>query len=176
MRINSLRSMYMIIWGIPFIHLLDLGLCGFFVNRFLIKTYDPDVFLLLFLFLGMLILIDVLSIKYRIVQRCFLRFQMDHEGLKWYLIKAKQTSLAWSEIQTYGIVGYDRINQPYAFVFFSKNSRERNDLQQKMHLSDQRIVIQIRKETLCIMEQYLPRDMKKILSAIETKQDCFYRR
>lgn len=176
MKINSFRSIYPIIFGILFFNVLTLGLCTFFVKRFLVETYNPDVFILLFLLLGNLLICDMLLFRHQVFQRCYLKFQMDQNGLEWYLIKANRQKLKWSDIRTYGVTGYDIQNQPFAFVFFSKDPYESSSLKQKMSLGKRRIAIQIRKETICLLEQHLPRDMKKILDSIENNQDCFYRR
>jgi len=53
MRIYSLRITYMVIFGVPFIHFLDLGLCVFFVKKFLVEMYDPGVYLVLVFFGGL---------------------------------------------------------------------------------------------------------------------------
>ena len=176
MRINSFRSMYPVVLGVPFLHVLTLGLCVFFVKRFFVETYNPDVYFLLFLFLGGLLLCDVLLFRHQLFQRCYLRFQMDKYGLEWYLIRTNRQKLCWSEVRTYGVTGYDRENPPFAFVFFSKDPRENNSLAKKMSLSKQRIVIQVREDTVCLLEQHLPCDMKKLLDSINRKQDCVYRR
>ncbi len=175
-RIYSFRLTYPIIIGIPFMNILTLGLCGFFVNRFLIEQYDPSAFVLLFMFLGMLLICDVALFKYQIFQRCFMKFEVDSDGLQWYVVKTQKNQLKWSEVRTYGVTGYDIKNQPVAFVFFSADPKESSDLKKRMSLGDQRIVIQIREEVVRLLEQNLPSSMKIITDSIEEKRDCFCRK
>ena len=176
MRVNSFRMTYPIIFGIPLTYVLYFGLGAFFVKQFFIDSYDPAAYILLFMLIGFLVVTTVPLVKYQFFHRCFLRFRMDNDGLEWYFFRSHSQRLKWSEVRTYGVTGYDRKHQPEAFVFFSMDPNERCDTKQKMCFGKHRVVIQIREESLCALEQYLPPEMRKAIVAIEKRQDCFYKR
>lgn len=175
LKINSARITYPIMFGIPLLHALVLGLCAFFVDRFLMKTYDPVAWLLLLLFLGSLLLCDILLYRYQLFHRCYLKFQMDHSKIQWYIIKSHMHQLEWDEVRVFGVMGYDEY-QPAGFIYFSANEHESNSVEQRMQLNNQRIVIEVRPEVIHLLKQYLPSDMQRIIKALENKQTCFYRR
>lgn len=176
MRINSLRYTYVLILGIPIMHLAVFLLCGFFVHRFIIETYDPGIFLILLPLVGSVIYIDIGLFKFQLFHRCFLNFDVDEAGVRCYGMGFAPWVIHWNEIHTYGLTGYGKHGQPFAFIFLSKSPFEKSP-EQIIHISKQRIIIQVRKETVSALEKYLPADMmKRITTAIRNQTDCLYRR
>ena len=177
MRLYSLRSMFPVIVGIPIMHLLVVSLCAFFTQRFLMETYDPIVIVLLIAFLGPVLYVDFALYHLQIYHRCFLRFKADETGIRCYGIGVKSWRILWNEIRMFGITGYDTKNQPYALIFFSKKGQEDTGIKQKVQINNDRIVIQVRHEVLTVLNQYMPKDIKKrIATSVEQKSDFFYRR
>ena len=177
MRIYSLRLTYMIILGIPFIHLLDLGLCAFFVKKFLVETYDPGVYLLLALLGGSMLIADILGYPLQLYQRCFLKFKMNEIGIRCYGFCMKSWVIPWEEVRTYGFSCYRKMGESCNTVFFSMVPNEEYRAKQHIRISRQRIVIQVRGKVIQEFEQHLPRDMKKkLLYAITKGEECYCRR
>ena len=177
MRLYSFRSMYSVVIGIPFMHFFVICLCAFFVQRFLIESYDPQVLILLVIFLGSLIYVDIELYRLKIYHRCFVKFKVDNIGICCYGVCVKSWKIAWNDIRAYGITGYDAKNQPYALIYLSKNAHEENSFKQKILINNQRVVIQIRDDTVVALNQHMPQDIKKrITKAMGQKTDFFCRR
>ena len=66
MRLYDKQTTFTVIGGILLMYGLCLGLCGFFVYRFLIRTFDPAVYLLLAIVLCPLIQIGRASCRERV--------------------------------------------------------------------------------------------------------------
>ena len=177
MNIYSFRANYPIILGIPIMHLLILSLSFFFTKRFIVESYDPVAIILLIILLGPLVYVDLGLYRLKIYHRCFMKCKVNEAGIFCYGFGIKAWHIAWEDIHTYGITGYDTPNQPYALVFFSKIIQEKNDLKQKIQINNQRIVIQMREEAWAALRPHMPTDMeKRISNAMAKKSDFLCRR
>ena len=171
----SKKDTYFVIGGIVLLHVLVIGLCMFWCYRFLWNSYDASVFILLILFLGGLILCDVLLSKVQGLSRFLVRCKVDHTGLHCSMPFKKNWSITWEDIHTYGLMG---INNPVSYVqcFFSVD-RSMPDVNQLVNLSDKQIVFQVNTPLCVAVMQYLPKDIKtNLLKAQKEGKDRAFRR
>ena len=167
----------MLAFGVAFINLLILGLCGFWINRFLIQNYDPTVYILLMMFLGALVYCNVGFYRFQVYQRCFYKIKLETTGFECYDFWRVYIKVCWDEVRTCGVTGYGLPGQPYAFVYFSKIPNEPSTAKQEVLINKQRIVLQVRKESVECLRSTLPEDIRKrIIPAIERQSNCIYRR
>lgn len=177
MRLYSFRSVYMVIVGAVLMHLLAFCLCIFFINKFLINDYDPTVYLLLAMFAAMLIYFDVALCQIQAYHRCFYKFRMDSSGIECYDCFGVQIKMKWDEIRTCGVTGYDYLTTHHTFIYFSKIPNEPNTAKQRTTISKQRIVLEVRDESVAYLKSKLPAEFhKRIIPSLEKQVDCIYRR
>ena len=166
----SKKETYLVVGGIFFLHLLVIGLCIFWCWRFLWNNYDPGGFVLIFMFVGGLIICDVLLTKVQGLSRFLVRCKVDCTGIHCSMPFKKQWHIAWADIRTYGLLGLNN-SISYAQCFLSTNSSimDGNHL---TILSDKRIVFQINSPLWFALMEYLPIDIKrKLLKALKEGHD-----
>ena len=169
------KTSYAVIGGLAGLHILVATLCGFWIYRFLIISYDPSVFVLLALFAGMTILCDVLVFKIQIVQMCLTRCYLNQTGVYSSILGIKRWSLLWDDICFFGIEGY-ATGTGMVILFFSCDAKGFSKKQDMFRLSDKQVFFQISKDRWNRICQHIPPHMqKKLQKSFEREQDCYYR-
>lgn len=177
MQIYDNYSTWFFLGGMFAIHIGTGVLLCFFICRFLIVTYDPAVFLLLIILIGAILICDVLCGTMQMYSRFLIRLSVDETGITCRNIGVKSWCIRWCDICTYGITGYTQSNQTFALMFFSTDPKELYNKKQIVSISKQRIIIQIRTQSLEAIRHYVPLDMKKRLDeAIAAHRNCFCKR
>ena len=162
--------------GLLFLHLLCIGLSGFFIYRFLIVSYDPSVFILLAILIGGLVVVDITTHQVQVFGRLLVRCKFTMEGIICYGIGMGKWCIQWEKICFYGITGYSLpYNMP--IVFLSADPKEKYDEKNVSRLTKQRVVFELRQEILGMLQLYMPADMiKRMEAAIDSKRDMFFRK
>ena len=165
---------YMVVCGMLFYHVLVVGLCSFWIYRFLIQTYDPSFFLLLAMFFAMTIVCDVLLYRVQGLRRLLIRVKGDERGIQCVIFR-KKWHISWNDIHIFGVFGFsEQTSMPLAFL--SCNAQEKYHRSKLAVVSTNRLVFQIGHTGWTHICQFMPQDMKnKFEKAIYAKQDCFYR-
>lgn len=176
MRLYDKQTTFTVIGGILLMYGLCLGLCGFFVYRFLIRTFDPAVYLLLAIVLCPLILFPILSRKSHAFGRFLLRCRFDKLGISCYGLGWRRFTLRWDDICLYGIDGYGKHSgYSMGILFLSTDPEERFDPKHYADINAHRIVFAVRDEIWDKFDTYMPEEMKKrLMSCAKTKQNCYY--
>ena len=168
------KDTYFVVGGIIFIHALALGLCSFWVYRFLYVTYDPGVYILLAFFLGMTILCDISLSRVQGFSRFLFRCKVDKQGFCVHKPFGKVLQMNWTDIQSYGLLCmYSDFS--YNLLFFSTHKHEKRV--EAVVISSERISFQIDSKKWEEIKEYIPSDMSDNLqTAIHSKcTRMFYR-
>ena len=176
MRLYDKQATLTVIGGILLMYGLCLGLCGFFVYRFLILTFDPTVFFLLGIVLCPLILFPILSRRSHAFGRFLLRCRFDETGISCYGLGWKRFTLRWDDICLYGIDGYGKHGSySMGILFLSTDPEEHFDPKRYAEISMRRIVFGVRDEIWGKLGTHMPEEMKKrLMACARAKQNCFY--
>ena len=169
------KNTYFVIGGILLYHLLVVGLCSFWAYKFLYITYVPGVILLISMFILLTTICDVLLYRFQLIDRFLIRICVGHRGMHCTLLW-KKWCIEWDDICLFGITGF---SNSYGMVlgFFSCDSHERYNKEKITEISRARIVFQVNKSRWELLSHYLPIDIQsKMDKALESKQDCYYRR
>lgn len=169
------RETVLVIGGIMLLHFLIIGLCIFWCWKFLWNDYDPGVFVLLVMFIGGLIICDILLARVQGVSRFLLRCNVDYAGIHCYMPFNKYWHIAWTDIRTYGLFG---LNDPVSYIqcFFSADCSimDRNQL---ATLSEKQISFQVNSPLYFAIMEYVPMDIKaKLLKTLAEGKDRVFRR
>lgn len=175
MRLYDKSTTYSILGGIVFLHGIILGLCIFWIYRFLIITYDPSVYLLIGGIIGMLVFCDILLHQSHVVGRFLIRCKFDETGIYCYGLGWKSWRINWADVCFYGIEGFSQYN--FGILFISADANEKFDVKRYADITPLRIVFQVRDEIWQDLERYMPNDMKqKLFACSQKRHDCFYLR
>jgi len=102
---------------------------------------------------------------------------MNETGIICYGFCMKSWVIPWEKVRTYGFSGYSKMGKICNTVFFSMVPNEEYSVKQRIRISRQRIVIQVREKVVQEFEKHLPHDMKKkLLYAITKGEECYCRR
>ena len=178
MRLNLYRKQdcIIVVGGVIFEHLLVGGLCVFFVHRFLIETYDPGVFVLLAMFVGMTIWCNILLARIQGLSRCLIRCSVDTEGIHCSKIGLKKWCIPWDCIRTFGTTGFGE-NYNFGLVFLSRLQHPRRSNKELIRISNDQIVFQFDPVSWDEMYKYMPADIySKLTKAVKEKRNSYYSR
>ena len=169
------KDTIVVIGGMILCHILDCGLCMFFVYKFLIITYDAGVFLLLGVLMGPLIICDIMALKQQAFSRFLVRCKVNQEGIHCSYI-GKKWSIKWCDIHIFGITGFSSFTQT-GIVFFSADPSEKYQAKLLTLISNKRICFSINEKRWRTFSAHMPDAMKrKLEKAIDGAHDCYYRR
>ncbi len=168
------KASFMVVAGIIFMHGATLVLCAFWIYRFLILTYDPGVFFLLIMFLGILILCDWQLSRIQGFFRFLIRCNIDHIGIHCSIMGMKKWCIRWCDIRAYGTIGLD--NQNYMnLIFFSTRKHQSPKPKELIYASEEQIVFQFRQGIWVTLKQYMPTDMSgNIQKSLDAGHDRFF--
>lgn len=167
------KDTIMVVGGLAFLHISVCGICIFLINRFLIQTYDPGVYVLLLFFISMTVVCDVLMYRVQIFSRLLVRCRIDREGIHCSLLGLKKWTIRWNEICVFGITGY---SFGMGIIFLSTDSGEKYSKKKCIEVSSKRIVFEADEKRWRVISAYMPDDMKKkLLKSMQDRCDTFYR-
>ena len=172
-----------ILSGIGMMYGLCIGLCVFFVKRFIFQSMvstgavDWTVIPLLMVFLIQpFVIIPLLSRKERAIGRYLLRCYFTREGIHCDGLFWKPFLIPWKSIRTYGLqgVGYAYVSMP--LIFFN-TEKEYYKKERIGHISTNRIILQFREEIKPALFEFMPEDMKfRLEAAIDKSNDVYIQR
>ena len=174
---------WFILGGMGMLYGLSLGLCTFFVKRFIIESLaatgavDWMVLPLLMVFLiPPFVIIPILSRKERAIGRYLLRCRFTPEGIHCGGLFWKPFLIPWEKIRTYGLQGAGYAHVSMGLLFFS-TEREYYKKERIAHISESRIVFQLREEIIQSLLEFMPQDMKSRLEpAIRESREVYIQR
>ena len=176
MCIYNKKMTYFVTGGLALFHLLVAGLCVFWSYTFLIASYDPSVFPLLAMFIGMTVLLDVIALRNQAFSRFFVRFRTDANGIHCAGLGWKKWSILWANIRVFGVLGYTP-DTGMGIIFLSTDRNEKYSREKCVSISRQRIVFEADERIWKELSLYMPNDIKlKLRKSIDEKRDCYYRR
>lgn len=158
--------------------LLSVVLSIFFIKCFLIEDYDSAVYPLLAILVGPWVFILASMWKSGFMHRLFMRFQIEEDGIQCFLLGIKQYKIEWTDIHTFGVVGFSFSYVSGAYILFSKDKNEYapRTLPEINTISHRRMIIQYRSDVWDALIRFMPTNMSKRLSdALSKKQDCFHK-
>lgn len=177
MRLYSFRTVRVIIWGRIILSLATIYTIIMFIDQFLIRTYNPEGYILILMIVALNVVFDYCLWKTQMYQRCFYKFQMSADGIECYDFFRTRIRIPWEEIRTCGVEKYTQYSTCYLYVYFSKINNEPCTTEQKMTINKQRIVLEVTDKSAAYLRNYLPEDIyKRIIPAIEKTTSCIYRR
>ena len=174
---------WFILGGMGMLYGLSLGLCTFFVKRFIIESLaatgavDWMVLPLLMVFLiPPFVIIPILSRKERAIGRYFLRCRFTPEGIHCGGLFWKPFQIPWEKIRTYGLQGAGYAHVSMGLLFFS-TEKEFFKKESIARISGSRIVLQLREEIMQPLLEFMPADMKSRLEpAIRESREVYIQR
>ena len=170
------RTTLVVVGGFALMHLLVFSLCVFWTYQFIIKTYTPDGFLLIFVYLAMLVAIDAYAAKKAIFDRFLTRCFVDEEGILCRRIGRKPWKLEWNKICVYGTSRYAFATAACQIVFFSIDPNEEATTEILWSINRNRIIFEVRDGLLDKLGVYMPDKMKKQLRcAVREQGNAYYR-
>lgn len=176
MCIYNKKMTYFVTSGLALFHLLVVGLCIYWSYTFLIASFDPSVFPLLALFIGMTVLLDVITSRNQAVSRFFVRFKTDANGIHCAGLGWKKWSIFWADIHVFGVLGYTP-DTGMGIIFLSTDQNEKYSREKCVSISRQRIVFEADERIWKELSLHMPSDiMSKLRNSIDKKQDCYCRR
>ena len=172
-----------VLGGMGMLYVLSPGLCVFFVNRFVFESLavtgavDWAVIPLLMVFLiPPFVIIPILSWKERAIGRYLLRRRFTPEGIHCGGLFWKPFLIPWEKIRTYGLQGAGYAHVSMGFLFFSTEN-EYFRKERITHISQSRIVFQLREEIIEPLFEFMPADMKSRLEpAISEAKEIYIQR
>ena len=174
---------WFVLGGMGMLYGLSLGLCVFFVRRFVFESLvaagavDWTVIPLLMVFLlPPFVVIPILSRKERAIGRYFLRCSFTPEGIHCGGLFWKQFVIPWEKIRTYGLQGAGYAHVSMGLLFFS-TEKELFKKERIARISGSRIVLQLREEIVSPLLEFMPQDMKSRLEpAIRESREVYIQR
>ena len=167
----------LVICGFASIHLLILSLCVFWIYKFMIISYAVDAFLLLALFLGILVTLDLYAAKKNMFTRYFTRCFISKEGILCRQFCGKSWNVEWDNICVYGTYTYTFSYASCEIIFFSMNPNEAATAETIFSINRSRIFFELRDGLFDDLGIYMPDKMKKQLSiAIRERRNSYYRK
>lgn len=156
-----------------------LGLCVFFVIRFLVMEFDPGVFPLLLVFIGPYSYTIFESIRTGYIQRLFLRIRVDAIGLHCSGLGWKAYTITWDSVRTYAVFSQSDPQYLRTLIMFStiKEERPPSNYVEANFVSMNRVIFLYRSDVWEVLDKHMPQDIKKKLNyALNDKRSCFHRR
>ena len=174
---------WFILGGMGMLYGLSLGLCVFFVRRFVFESLvatgavDWTVIPLLMVFLiPPFVIIPILSRKERAIGRYLLRCRFTPEGIHCGGLLWKPFLISWENIRTYGLQGAGYAHVSMGLLFFS-TEKELFKKERIARISGSRIVLQLREEIVPPLLEFMPADMKSRLEpAIREPKEIYIQR
>ena len=177
MRLYSFRFALIVVGGIIAMSSATIYIATMWINQFLIRTYDPGVYILMLMLVALNAGFYYCLWKTQMYQRCFYKFQMSADGIECYDFFKTRIRIPWEEIRTCGVLKYNQYSACYLYVYFSKIKNEPCTAEQQTTINKQRIVLEVTDKSAAYFRNYLPEDIyKRIIPAIEKKTSCIYRR
>ena len=164
------KETFLVVGGIFFLHLFVIALCIFWCWKFLWINNDSGVFVLIFMFVGGLIICDVLLARVQGLSRFLVRCKVDCTGIHCSIPLVKRWHIAWVDIRTYGLLGLsDPVSYAQCFLCTDSSIMDSNNL---TILSDKRILIQINSPLWFAVIECIPLDIKRnLLKALKGGHD-----
>ena len=168
-----------ILGGMGMLYGLSVGLCVFFVKRFVLESLAVDwvvIPLLMVFLIPPFVIIPVLSRKERVIGRYLLRCRFTPEGIHCGGLFWKPFLISWENIRTYGlqVAGYAHVSM--GLLFFS-TEKEYYSKERIAHISESRIVFQLREEIVPPLFEFMPQDMKiRLEPAIRESREVYIQR
>lgn len=175
---NSFTT-WTLILGLTSMCILAFGLSAFFVIQFLVKSFDPGVFVLLLIIDCPWVIVVINLSQQGLFLRLFSRIYVSEEGIYIRYFTKPITVLRWDEIHAYGITGYSVAYTAKTIVYMTRDSKDfaPKNIQEANAISANRVAFEYRKEIWLLLSEYMPLDMKRKLSdSLIRKQDCFFKR
>lgn len=159
---------YLVVGGMVFYHILVLGLCAFWVYRFAFVSYNPDVFVLIAIFVFGTMLCDILLSRVQGFSRFLIRCKINKQGFTFHKPFGKSYQIDWTDIQSYGLLClYSDFS--YNLLYFSKCKHERNV--KTSEISAERISFQIDPMKWDAIKWYIPSNISaNIQIAMDSKR------
>ena len=120
MRLYSFRFALIVIWGIVVMSAATIYIAAMWINQFLIRTYDPGVYILILMLVALNAGFYYCLWKTQMYQRGFYKFRLSADGIECYDLFRVRIVLPWNEIRTCGVEKYTQHAKCYLFVYFSK--------------------------------------------------------
>lgn len=172
----NMKDTVMVLGGIILYHIILFVLCLFWIQKFLINSFDPGVFPLLFLFLAMTIICDISLYRVQAFTRFLVRWKADEKGILCTILQAKKWRIDWNDITVFGTMGYSSTNHQGMF-FLSTDYKEKYHPKKCVEVTAKRIVFEASPKLWKAVSTYMPEDIKvKLLAAIKDCCNTFYRR
>lgn len=177
------HSTFFVLGGMGMLYVLTLGLCTFFIKRFVFESFaatgvvDWSVIpLLMVLMIPSFVVIPILSRKEHALDRYLLRCRFTQEGIYCFGLFWKPFIIPWESIRTYGMQGYGYSYVSMVFLFFS-TEREYYKKERIAHISQSRIVFQLRDEIISPLLEFMPLDMRfRLEKAVRGSQNIYIQR
>lgn len=170
---------WFILCGMGMLYGLSVGLCVFFVKRFVLESLAVDwvvIPLLMVFLIPSFVIIPVLSRKERVIGRYLLRCRFTPEGIHCGGLFWKPFLISWENIRTYGlqVAGYAHVSM--GLLFFS-TEKEYYRKERIACISESRIVLQLREEIVPPLLEFMPQDMKiRLEPAISEAKEIYIQR
>lgn len=152
---------------------------GFFIDKFIIQSFDPSVFLLLLILNGPWIFVLVRLLKEQYLKKLFLRFEINNDGIHCFGLGWRDFYITWESIHTYGLLGYSSSYSNKKLILLSTDKKEwaPKNLVEANRVSTSRLIIQYREDVWAALSKQLPHEMQKNMKySIECNKDCFHKR
>ena len=156
-----------------------LGLCVFFMIRFLVMDFDPLVFPLLLVFLGPYSYTIFESIRTGYIQRLLLRIRIDAVGLHCSGLGWKTHTITWDSVRTYAVFSQSDPQYLRTIIMFSTVKQEHypSNYVEANFVSMNRAIFQYRSDVWDVLNKHMPQDIKKKINyALNEKKSCFHKR
>lgn len=168
---------YSVLGGLALMYGLVLSLCGFFVYKFLILEQNPEVYLLLAMFLIPLVLVSFLASRQKVFSRYFIRCTINGEGIHCHGFLWGHFILPWNSVHTFGVQSRSYSYQSVKLLFFSTSQTEKTSSKELALITKNRLVFQYRNSVWEVLSSCMPEDMKiKLQDAIEHQNDGIFKR
>ena len=170
---------WFILGGMGMLYGLSVGLCVFFIKRFVFESLAVDwvvIPLLMVFLIPSFVIIPVLSRKERVIGRHLLRCRFTPEGIHCGGLFWKPFLISWENIRTYGlqVAGYAHVSM--GLLFFS-TEKEYYRKERIACISESRIVFQLREDIVSPLLKFMPQDMKSRLEpAIREAKEIYIQR
>ena len=176
---NRTASSEMMVGSVVFFHII-----GIVINVYLMYRFEssPDILILVICMLGLLVFIDALMIRDKMIARLFMCFSTNEEGLHLYSsFGKKKWSVSWGAICAYGVSGYSLPHMGTApqivFVYFTTDAREDGSQKYRGALNRRRICFEYRPDIWVESTKCMPEDMRNNLRILlKERRDGFVRR
>jgi hypothetical protein len=178
MLLYNKKDTFIVVFGVAFFHILDILLCIFCIQKFIIVAKNPNGYLLFGMLVLLVVIFDIALAKVHGFRRFLIRCNVDYDGINCSFLGIKKWTLLWKDICIYGICGLSATSKYalYGIVFLSTNVSEKYGKDTCSLITPRRIVFQIEQKRWDVISIYMPKQMKDRLdNAIVNNRDCYYR-